>query len=145
MLTEKSFPGSRAFARWMLRDVHRLISQIDPSRTRIFKDIATEVILFRESCWQVELITVYPNAVVAQHRHMHVESTELPLGGGVIIGDIDGEKLKPFHRETLFANLIRIPAGVWHGGRAGQNGVVWLSFQKWIVLPPTWITDDWEE
>ena len=143
MLTENSFPGSRAFARYMLRG-SRLTIQIDPSRTCVFRKTAIEVLLFREACWQVELISVFPNSIVVQHRHLQVDSCELALGGGVV-ADVEGKVLKQFHRGSLAANLVRVPRGAWHGGSAGPNGVVWLSFQHWFDREPGWISEDWHE
>lgn len=143
MLTAKSFPGSRAFARWMLRD-DRMPIEIEPARICRWLDRTIEVILFRQSCWQVELISVLPGGVAKQHRHMRVDSCELCLGGGVL-ADVDGRQLNTMHRGPLAANLIRVPMGAWHGGESGPNGVVWLSFQHWVKGSPGWVSEDWEE
>lgn len=142
-LHAESFSGPRAFARWMLIDGSMPI-QNDLSRIRAFRGCATEVILFSESCWQVELICVYPGAVIPRHRHLRVDSCELAIGGSAI-ANIDGAVVNQVPRGRLCANLIRVPAGAWHGGIAGSQGVVWLSFQHWLDGVPGWITDDWQE
>ena len=141
-LDRNSFAGSRGFARWMLRN-STLPIQIDPARICVFNRSAIEVILFREACWQVELISVFPDTVVERHRHLHVDSCELALGGG-LVADVDGVPLKSFSRGPIDANLVRVGVGAWHGGRSGPKGIVWLSFQHWIDREPGWISEDWE-
>lgn len=137
-----TFPGSRAFARFMLRDDRLLIRPLLDSIT-VFSDYAIEVILFREACWQVELITMLPGAIVPMHRHNRVDSCDLMLGGttsGVVIG---GRRVKPFQRGSIPANLVRVGKGAWHRGQPESSGAVYLSFQHWDGEPGL-ISEDWE-
>jgi quercetin dioxygenase-like cupin family protein len=131
----------RHFAKAMLAG-NRLRIEPDLSRIRAFRG-ALEVILYREGCWQVELVAGLPGTPIPQHRHLRVDSYELCLGGSVDAA-INGIAMKNAQRGSLCANLIRIPLGAWHGGDAGANGVVFLSFQKWQG-EPSFISDDWHE
>lgn len=142
-LYPNSFPGARGFARWMLSG-GRLQIAPDLSRIKLFRDLCTEVILFRDGCWQCELVCAFPNAMIPMHRHLRADSCELALGGGAaaVIGE---EIVGQIQRGSLAANLIRVPSGKWHGGKIGPKGCVWLSFQHWLQGEPTWLTDDWEE
>jgi hypothetical protein len=142
-MDENTFAGSRAFARYMLRD-NRLLIRPRLDSIHVFNNYAIEVVLFRESCWQVELITMLPGAVVPIHRHNRVDSCDLMLAGdidGVVVG---GVSVNHFRRGPLPANLVRVGKGIWHGGSPADHGAVYLSFQKWDG-PPGVISDDWEQ
>lgn len=137
-----TFAGPRAFARFMLRD-DRLLIRPQLDSIAVFGGYAIEVVLFRQACWQVELITMLPGANVPMHRHMRVDSCDLMIGGttaGVVIG---GRAVKPFQRGPLASNLVRVGKGVWHGGQPEGNGAVYLSFQRWDGEPGL-ISEDWE-
>lgn len=106
----------------------------------------TEVVLYRETNWQVALIVIRPDVVVPRHRHVRVDSCDVALGGSGIV-DIEplhhgriGEKAM---RGPLAANLIRVPRRAWHGGKTGPQGGVFLSFQQWFGEPGM-ISEDWE-
>lgn len=138
-----TFTGPRAFARHMLRN-DRLPLTIDPNRISCWNGKVLEVILFRECCWQVALVSGFPNVLVPRHRHNRVSSVELALGGKVI-ADVNSKALRMTYRGSLSANFTRVPSGVWHGGAAGPEGVVFLSFQHWKSGEPDWLANDWEE
>lgn len=141
-MNEHSFAGPRAFARYMLRD-DRLLIRPQLDSIHVFNNYAIELVLFRESCWQVELITMLPDAVVPVHRHNRVDSCDLMLAGdidGVVVG---GVSVSHIRRGSLPANLVRVGKGIWHGGRPAKQGAVYLSFQKWDG-PPGVISDDWD-
>jgi hypothetical protein len=137
-----TFAGSRAFARYMLRD-DRLLIRPRLNLITVFGEYAIEVVLFRESCWQVELITMLPGAVVPMHRHNRVDSCDLMLGGTTSDVVIGGKSVKPFQRGPITANLVRVGKGVWHHGQPEENGAVYLSFQRWDGEPGL-ISEDWE-
>ncbi len=142
-LQPNSFAGPRHFALYMLRNGAMPLA-LSHSRASSWNDKVLEVILFRESCWQVALISGFPNVSVPRHRHNRVSSVELALGGHVI-ADVGGKTLKRHYRGSLAANFTRVPRGVWHGGSAGPEGVVFLSFQHWVEGKPSWLAEDWEE
>lgn len=102
-----------------------------------------EVTLYREGCYQIVLVVLLPNAVVPGHRHDHVDSAELWLGGdGFAVVDRIGT-LPLTVCEHMSKNLIWVRAGAHHEGRAGASGAVFLSFQKWSIAPG-FISDDWQ-
>lgn len=142
MITDTTFKGAKDFARWMLKDDRLRISPA-PERIKVFAGVAMEIILFQEACWQAELICGFPFNSVPQHWHAHVDSYELLLGGNVD-ATMGGKRIPQRQRGAIMANLVHIPVGVAHGGVAGRDGVVWLSFQHWKDgAVPNWITADW--
>lgn len=142
-LHKNSFAGPRDFARAML-EKNRVPLQLDSSRINCWNGKVMEVILFRESIWQVALISGFPGIAVPTHRHNRVNSCELALGGHVL-ARVGRRTLPTTFRGSLAANMTYVSAGVWHGGEAGPNGVVFLSFQHWVKGEPGWLADDWEE
>lgn len=139
--TAASFAGPRAFARHMLQGDRLTLAPL-PGSMRAFGGIAMECVLFRQSCWQVELITMLPGIQVPQHRHLRVRSADLALGGDGA-GVIGGRPMGQGQRGGLCSNLLRIEKNVWHSGFAGPQGVMFLSFQQWDG-PPALISDDWD-
>lgn len=138
-----TFAGPRAFARFMLRDDRLLIRPVINSIS-VFGSYCIEAVLFRDACWQVELVTMLPGAVVPKHRHNRVDSCDLLISGwspAVVIG---GKSVKAVRHEALLPNLVRIGKGVWHEGQPERNGAVYLSFQKWDGEPGL-ISEDWDE
>lgn len=140
-LTPDSFVGPRAFARHMLRD-GRLELRPLYDQIMVFEGTWIETILFRESCWQVELIAAMPNAPARRHRHLRCSSADLLLNGSVL-GTVE-ERGFAAPRGPLQAQLKTIGVGEWHGGAAGPDGFVYLSFQQWDG-EPTFISQDWDE
>lgn len=141
-MNANSFPGPRGFARYML-DGDRLLIRPQLDSISIFGGYAIEVILFREACWQVELITMLPGVVVPKHRHNRVDSCDLMIGGTPGCVEIGERAISPLRRGSLAANLVRVGKGVWHHGKSGKSGAVYLSFQKWDGEPGL-ISEDWE-
>jgi hypothetical protein len=136
-----SFTGPRAFGRYMLREgrlpLRPLYDQIMAFRGRIL-----ESILFREGCWQVELVVGMPHAGTEMHRHLRCASADLLLNG-TVSGTVGGRGVSHPKRGELAAQLRTIGKGEWHGGASGPDGLVYLSFQKWDG-EPTFISQDWE-
>lgn len=106
-----------------------------------YQDTTLESILFRESCWQIELIAAMPNAAAPMHRHLRCASADLLLNG-TVCGTVEGRTFSP-PRGPLAAQLKTIGKGEWHGGAAGEQGFIYLSFQQWDG-EPTFISQDWE-
>lgn len=143
-LRPDSFAGPKAFARYMLREgriqLRPLYDQIMTYRND--GGAILESVLFRESCWQIELIAALPNSGAPMHRHMCCASADLLLNGSVS-GTVGGRSFSP-PRGPLEAQLKTIGVGEWHGGSAGDNGFIYLSFQQWVTGEPTFISQDWD-
>ena len=140
MLTTESFAGPRAFARYMLRE-DRVSLRPLYDRIMTYGGGTLESILFREGPWQVELIAAMPNASAPMHRHLRCASADLLLNGSVR-GTVEGRGFSP-PRGPLQAQLKTIGKGEWHGGSAGPQGFIYLSFQQWDG-EPDFISEDWE-
>jgi hypothetical protein len=144
---DDAFKSVKAFARYMLRDGRLTLRPVldgiwaptsHPSQPGRF---GLACILFRSGCWQVEMLVGLPNCQAPAHRHNRVDSVDVILCGGVT-GGVNHRAFAD-NRGSLLANLVRVPAGEWHGGAAKDSGVVYLSFQKWQG-EPTFIGLDWE-
>lgn len=140
-LHPESFAGPRAFARWALKDGRLLLRPL-PDQLTAWNGLGQETVLFRESCWQIELLMALPNAPAPVHRHLRCDSADLLLHGEVA-GAVEGRGFTP-PRGPLHLQLKTISRGEWHGGQAGPKGFVWLSFQRWHDGEPTFISEDWE-
>lgn len=138
-ISRNSFPGPRSFARHMLRGGLVLRPMYDQIMT--YAGTTIETILFREACWQVELIAALPNASAPMHKHLRCASADLLLNG-TVSGTVEGRGFSP-PRGPLEAQLKTINKNEWHGGAAGPVGFVYLSFQMWDG-DPTFISEDWE-
>lgn len=140
-LDRQSFAGPRGFARWMLKNggiqLRPLYDQIMTFRGQIL-----ESVLFREACWQIELVAALPGAVTERHRHLRCESADLLLNGEVV-NTVGGRGVGLPSQGKLEAQLRTIGIGEWHGGAAGDRGLVYLSFQRWLD-EPTFISQDWQ-
>lgn len=149
-LPENAFRGVRHFAREMLEGDRLLLSPPleclrpltappDPSCKGL------SAILFRSGCWQVEMIASLPDVDVPAHRHPNVHTADVLISGGGL-GESGARSLgKSERRGSLVANLKTIPAGMAHSGKIGPQGVVYLSFQKWINgIAPSHLLFDWE-
>lgn len=136
-----SFAGPRAFARYMLREgrlrLRPLLGEI-----MAFRGAGLETILYRSGCWQVELIAAMPHGAAEVHRHLRCTSADLLLNGSVL-GAVEGRTVDSPKRGELGAQLRTIGKKEWHGGAAGPEGLVYLSFQQWDG-EPTFISQDWE-
>lgn len=139
------FAGPRAFARHMLAG-NRLL--LRPLLDRMQSTGQwSELVLYREGCWQVALIVIRPNVVVPRHRHLRVDSCDIGLGGSGLITiepRVIDQPAERAMRGPLAANLIRVPRGAWHGGTTGPQGGTFLSFQHWAGGAPGFISEDWQ-
>lgn len=138
MLTASSFAGPRAFARHMLRSGGIPLRPLH-DQVMAYGGNTIESILFREACWQIELIAALPNAAAPRHRHLRCASADLRLNG---TATYNGREFGA-PRGELSGQLKTIGRGEWHGGFAGPQGFVYLSFQQWDGAPD-FISQDWE-
>lgn len=105
-----------------------------------------ETVLFREGRFQVEQIILFPNVDVPSHRHPNLDTYECHVAGA---GEawIEGVKLPYTNDYTRHPRLRRflIRSDQMHWGVAHTMNIV-ISFQQWFNdVPPTFITDDWDE
>jgi hypothetical protein len=146
--TPDSFPSVKRFARHMIQGGRLTLA---PIRDAVWTpeghaDIGGQkiisCILFRSGCWQVELLVYHPGASAPLHRHNYCESADILLNGNLagIVGNLPFKEPKG---DNLALNITQIPIGAWHGGHTTQ-GLIALSFQKWIGVEPTFIANDWE-
>lgn len=100
----------------------------------------TEITLYRDPPWQVQLIIVYPHVQVPPHFHQRVQSVDILLSGGGLanIGN------REFNGILAGKRFLKVPVGKAHSGHAGENGSVYLSYQKWDG-EPSFISEDWHE
>ena len=141
-MTPDSFAGPRAFARHMLRE-GRLELRPIVDQIMTFRQSAIEAILFRDACWQIELVSVVPGFVAEKHKHLRCASADLILNG-LVDGYVGARSMRePPKRGGWEANLFTIGRGEWHGGTSGPNGLCYLSFQQWDG-PPTFVSEDWQ-
>lgn len=140
-LTPASFPGPRAFARHCLKGGAPLQPM---SGLRWGLNGVGECVIFRESCWQVGLISMPPGLTIPRHRHNRASTADLCLSAGDSVCTIDGKtRINTLHG-SLAANLLLLPRGVWHEGDSGPGGAMFLSFQQWLG-EPGFLLEDWEE
>lgn len=142
-MNRDTFAGPRAFARHMLEG-GRLQLRPLVDAVMAFRGRGIESILFRESCWQVELVVAMPSAEAEMHRHLRCASADLLLNGALMpCSTVEGRDIGAPRRGELVHQLRTIGKGEWHGGAAGPAGLVYLSFQQWDGQP-TFISEDWE-
>lgn len=146
MLTPDAFAGPRAFARYMLRDERLQIRPVQALQSMKTGMGATEVVLFREACWQVTLLVLEPNLLVPSHKHHRVDSVDLAIAGdgfANIGSTVRARAVSAAAGLALMSQLQRVPKGVAHGGSAGPVGGCFLSFQRWDGEPDS-VMNDWE-
>lgn len=141
-----TFPNVRAFARHMLRD-GRLSIRFEPAALH-FDGHAFQLVLWREDCWQLELVTLMPNLVVPQHRHDNCSTYDVYLGGNAKLESteaVERQVARLADRLARGAPLfgVSVPAGTPHGGTVGPQGDCFLSFQRWSG-PARFIHEDWQ-
>lgn len=103
-------------------------------------------VVHRAGPLQAELIRIYPNERIPLHVHPHVDSIDLIVSGDidlVISGKRIAEGYAKERRSAFLARAgLRIAANAPHGGSTGEEGVVFISCQRWGV-PQTHIALAW--
>lgn len=136
------YKNAKVFAKSILSN-NQLPVRINPTLFKHCIGKYFESVIYRDGQYQIEIIFLFPGFNVPAHCHPHCDAAELWLGG-------DGEsfiqdKLMPscFTQDDIRKNLSRVPAGIEHHGAVGINGLMYLSFQKWLDIAPSYISDDW--
>lgn len=141
MFTPESFSGPRGFARRFLRQGNLPFRPL-PNGFH-FDGHAFQMVLFRESCWQIELIVLQPNVVVPQHRHDHCATVDVYLGGAASMESISAIERQYQRILRGVPTMVSVPAGTAHGGAVGPRGLAFLSFQQWSNEAKL-IHEDWQ-
>ena len=114
-----------------------------PPQGQIINDdgMVTEVILYRDDCYQVQQCIVSSNAELPDHIHPEVDSFELYMSGDITFRR-DGHFFIP--QRPGLDNLRILPSSS-HGGTFGPRGGTFLSIQRWLDgVEPDFISRNWE-
>jgi hypothetical protein len=141
LIRRSEWPSLRAFAKWWWAST----PVAPPSEPAKIAPQWLEFVLFRRCQFQVELIALFPGALVPPHRHPHVETYEVHYSGGgeAWLGTPERRLRQPHLVGDTMLRRLRIAAGMPHGGRA-EGLTTALSLQRWQGREPTFISDDWE-
>jgi hypothetical protein len=109
---------------------------------------STEVVLYRDAPYQVELITLRRGSVIPAHSHPNIDTYEVILSAGDSATAVVGRRKhggprKQARQRTM--KIVPIPFGVPHSAKPGPDrDIALLSIQYWNNgIEPTFITDDW--
>jgi hypothetical protein len=130
----------RDFASWYLAEPRWPIAM--PADSLRVLDGWSELILYRDGDYQVELVTVKPDYVIPPHRHPHIASYEYQVVGDSTV-HIGGRPLPSVPREGAgIRRCCSLPRNMLHGGVTPTGGV-FLTLQRFHGLAPTFASDDW--
>lgn len=110
-------------------------------------------VIYREGIFQVERVTMAPNAVVRAHRHPNIDAYEQHVSGSLaFIANNDParvnrilERIRTRSAKDLDGICFLVRSADWHGAKAGPEGACFLSVQKWTGdVPVTAAGVDWE-
>ena len=129
----------KAFARQYMRGEVPMKVPADAVRMLVN---STEVVLYRDGQFQVELITLRKGCTVPPHTHPNIDTYEVVLSGDPAAVVSVGKRR---HTSRLISTIAPVPSGVVHGAVMGPDfDMAFLSIQQWHGKAPTFITDDWE-
>lgn len=94
-------------------------------------------VLHRVGNMQAELVQGKPGEVIHMHTHPGVDSIELYVAGHFTLKV--GERLIP---RPIKGAGVRIAQDAPHCGKVGEEGVAFLSCQRWAT-PPSFIAMSW--
>lgn len=120
-------------AKWLSSNAPRV-----PIGEPVRIDGATVELLFRQGQYQVERCTIDPDTEIPDHVHPHIDSVEYFVGGASRF------RIAQWSGVPTPGETVRIRPGIVHGASVGHTGVVFLSLQHWIGIPPSHVTDDWQ-
>lgn len=107
--------------------------------SRDFGTVACRVV-HRLGNLQAEVVVMRPGAVIPAHTHPGVDSIELLVAGNIAlqVGPLRIARERPLRRIG-----VRIPQDAPHGGVASQEGVTFVSCQRWDSGVPSHIGLAW--
>jgi len=110
-------------------------------------------ILDRKENFQCEMIVWGANLTIPAHRHPNVYGRAYHISGDMtfILGNTEDETNELISRAKIWkgkfyeGRVIDIGPGNWHGGKTGETGASFFSFQAWTPkAKPTAAGMDWE-
>lgn len=122
-----------AFAKWWLKE--RTFEPPEKAQLRVGGISGT--VLYRRGQYQVEQFIAEPFASAPAHHHPNIDTIEYIVSGSLVFDHKTGRACGPGDR-------VRVHPGEVHVARAGENGVCFISMQRWLNgISPTSVTLDW--
>lgn len=108
---------------------------------------STEVVLYRDAPYQVELITLRKGSRIPSHSHPNIDTYEVILSASDAATAMVGKRKhggpRSVPRERIM-KIVPIRHGMPHSAVPGDKDIALLSIQYWHNgIEPTFITDDW--
>lgn len=101
----------------------------------------TEIILYRQKQFQVQLVIAQPNSEIPDHIHPGVDSFEVYMSGDLRFRR-DKEAYFP---QDPGVSILRVYPESYHGATVGPRGGTFLSIQHWTnpKVQPSFISHEW--
>ena len=101
----------------------------------------TEIILYREGQFQVQLVIAQPDTEIPDHIHPGVDSYEVYMSGDLRFRR-DADAFCP--QDPGISHLRVLPES-YHGATVGPRGGTFLSIQHWTdpTVQPSFISHEW--
>ena len=139
------------FLEWYLDAGQRINTPLENSIH--FVENLTSLCIYRHEPWQVELVTVKPNAYIPPHTHPNVDSYEVALRGVEFNSNgsitlpmwFANKKATDCNLSLAHYNVVRVTPDDEHSAQAGPTGGCFLSVQHWLNgVKPTAVGMDWK-
>ena len=139
------------FLEWYLDAGQRINTPLENSIH--FVENLTSLCIYRHEPWQVELVTVKPNAYIPPHTHPNVDSYEVALRGVEFNSNgsttlpmwFANKKAPDCNLSIAHYNVVRVTPNDEHSAQAGPTGGCFLSVQHWLNgVKPTAVGMDWK-
>ena len=139
------------FLEWCLDAGQRINTPLENSIH--FVENLTSLCIYRHEPWQVELVTVKPNAYIPPHTHPNVDSYEVALRGVEFNSNgsttlpmwFANKKADDCNLSMAHYNVVRVTPDDEHSAQAGPTGGCFLSVQHWLNgVQPTAVGMDWK-
>ena len=101
----------------------------------------TEIILYRDGQFQVQLVIAQPLSEIPDHIHPGVDSFEVYMSGDLRFRRDD----EAFHPQEPGVSCLRVLPDSYHGATVGPRGGTFLSIQHWTnpKRQPSFISHEW--
>jgi len=133
----------KAFSNWYLETPGVIPLKAPPTDAIRITKFMSEVVIYRDSPFQVEFVTLFPGEYIPPHHHPNVDSYDINLTGegeAVVSGRVWTKKVQSQPRVDL---RIPVLARAIHYGFT-FNGSAFLSLQKWKEgVPLSFLSEDW--
>ncbi len=135
----------KSFAKWYLEVEGRILIQSPVENAIRVTHNFSELILYRDSPFQVTLIILFPMKRILPHYHPNVDAYNINVtGNGESI--VAGRSWTKYIQGPLtISRRIPVLAGAIHHGMS-PKGTSFLSIQKWKNnTSPGFLADDWTD